>query len=322
MPNDELDVLLQAESWLLSGQKVVLLVVTKTVGSAPRPTGSFMVVSAEGRWAGSISGGCVEQAIFERLHKQFPSTPEIVRYGEHGKWMSQRLMPCGGTLELLIEPLAAGSLQPVLEALQQGKLIARHLDLQTAQVSFHPVADRQVVRRQGETLIRVFGAQWRLILIGATHIARYIAEMAPGLNFATVVCEPRVEHVANWLVPDIEIDTRMPDEVVVARVTDAQCAVVALTHDPRLDDLAILEALPSAAFYVGVLGSTRTNAKRRARLAELGIAGSQLARLHGPVGLDIGSRTPAEIALSILSELVLARRNWRDSMHRQENKQE
>lgn len=309
MPNDDLDVLLQAESWLASGQKVVLLVITKTVGSAPRPAGSLMAICADGRWRGSVSGGCVEQDIFELLQNSFPSKPEMLRYGEHGKLESRRLMPCGGTLKLVVEPLTADSLQPVLEALQRNESIERHLDLQTAQVSFHPVSDRQILRLNGHTLIRVFGSQWHLLLIGATHISRYVAEMAQGLDLDIVVCEPRIEHVDNWSMPGIEVDTGMPDDVVAARITDVQCAVVALTHDPKLDDLAMLEALSSPAFYVGVLGSARTNAKRRARLTELGISAAQLARLHGPVGLDIGSRTPAEIAISILSELILERKN-------------
>ncbi|VAW92815.1 Xanthine and CO dehydrogenases maturation factor, XdhC/CoxF family [hydrothermal vent metagenome] len=313
MSKDDLDVVVQAESWLAAGQKVVLLIVTKTLGSAPRPVGSLMAICADGAWIGSVSGGCVEQDIFELLQNRFPSKPETLRYGEHGKQASRRLMPCGGTLELIVEPLTAGSLQPVLEALHRKESIERHLELASAKVSFHPVSRQQPLRLSDGTLIRVFGSQWRLLLIGATHISRYIAEMAQGLDFDVVVCEPRIEHVDNWPMLGIEVDTSMPDDVVAERITDVQCAVVALTHDPKLDDLAMLEALPSPAFYVGVLGSTQTNAKRRVRLAALGITDSQLARLHGPVGLDIGSRTPAEIAISILSELILARKNWLDS---------
>ncbi len=305
MSSDDLEVLVQAESWLASGQKVALLIVAKTFGSSPRPPGSLMAICADGSWAGSVSGGCVEQDVFERLRRKFPSTPEILCYGEHGKSALRRLLPCGGTLELVVEPLATGSLQPVLETLHQRKLIERHLDLKSGKVSFHPVSNRQTLKFTGQTLIRVFGPQWRLLLIGATHISRYVAEMAQGLGFEIVICEPRAEYTAVWAIPGIEIDTGMPDDVVKNRITDDQCAVVGLTHDPKLDDLALLEALPSSAFYVGALGSSQTHAKRYERLTDFGMTKDQLTRLHGPVGLAIGSRTPAEIAISILSELIM-----------------
>lgn len=310
MSNDDLEVLIQASNWIASGQKVALLMVAKTFGSSPRPAGSLMAICTDGSWTGSVSGGCVEQDVIELLRNRFPSTPEILRYGEHGKPESRRLLPCGGTLELIVEPLTVDSLQPVLEALHRRKSIARHLDLDSGKVSFHPVSDSQTLRLNAHTLIRVFGPQWRLLLIGATHVSRYVAEMAQSLGFDIVVCEPRVEYAVSWPISEIEIDTGMPDDVVTARITDVHCAVVALTHDPKLDDLALLEALASSAFYVGVLGSTRTNVVRRERLAELGISSAQLARLHGPVGLDIGSRTPAEIAISILSELIMERKNF------------
>ena len=305
MLSDDLEVLVQAESWLASGQKVALLIVAKTFGSSLRSAGSLMAICADGRWTGSVSGSCVEEDIFELLRNKFPSTLEVLRYGEHTKSMRQRLLPCGGMLELVIEPLSRESLQPVLEALHQRKSIERHLDLESAKVSFHPVSNRQTFKFTGQTLIRVFGPQWRLLLIGATHISRYVAEMAQSLGFEIVVCEPRAEYATVWAISGIEIDTRMPDDVVKNRITDDRCAVVALTHDPKLDDLAILEALPSSAFYVGVLGSSQTHAKRCERLADFGMTKNQLARLHGPVGLAIGSRTPAEIAISILSELIM-----------------
>ncbi len=321
MSRDDLEVLVQAESWLTSGQKVALLVVAKTFGSSPRPAGSLMAICADGSWTGSVSGGCVEQDVFELLRNRFPSTPEILRYGEHGKSASQQLLPCGGKLELVVEPLSTDSLQPVLDALHRRESIERHLDLDSGKVSFYPVSDRQTVRFTDHTLIRIFGPQWRLLLIGATHVSQYVAEMAKSLNFDIIVCEPRAEHAVTWPISGIEIDTGMPDDVVKARITDAQCAVVALTHDPKLDDLAMLEALPSSAFYVGVLGSMRTNAKRRKRLAEFGISETQLARLHGPVGLNIGSRTPAEIAISILSELIMEKKNLTTSFDKCEKDQ-
>lgn len=325
MSNDDLEVLEQTEHWLASGNKVALLVVAKTFGSSPRPTGSLMAICADGNWVGSVSGGCVEQDVFEHLHNNFPSTPEILRYGKSGKPDLRQLLPCGGSLELVVEPLtplSSGSLQPILSALHRRQSIERHLDLDSAKVSVHPVSNRQTTPFDGHTLIKIFGPKLRLLLIGATHVSRYVAEMAQGLDFEVIVCEPRAEYAANWPLSDIQIDTGMPDDVVKTCITDAHCAVVALTHDPKLDDLAILEALPSSAFYVGALGSTRTNTKRRERLAEFDLSKTQLASLHGPVGLNIGSRTPAEIAISILSEIILEKKNLTAWISKHEKEQD
>jgi xanthine dehydrogenase accessory factor len=209
----------------------------------------------------------------------------------------------------LIEPLASAEpLHTILRALDQRTLIARRVCLATGEASLHPAAAATEFSFDGTTVTKVFGPGWRLVLIGAGQLSRYVAEMAAALDYEVIVCDPRAEYARSWLVTSARLDARMPDDAVRALAQDGRTAVVALTHDPKLDDLALLEALGSPAFYVGALGSRANNSKRRARLRELGIAPAALARLHGPVGLPIGSRTPAEIAISILAEITAVRR--------------
>lgn len=311
MDNANLEVLKEAQHWLDSGDKVALLTLVKTLGSSPRPTGSLMAINSDGSWVGSISGGCVEQDVLEQLGRRFPHKPIILHYGEGGSLNSQRLLPCGGGLELIVEPLDRNTLHPVIEALQLRQHIQRHLNLSTGQVSFHygqSLQDRQETTKIiDDVLIQEFGSRVSLLLIGATYISRYIVEMAPALDFNVIVCEPRPEYVESWPLSNIEVKTMKPEDMVQEYVQDEYYAIVALTHDQGLDDETVLAALASKAFYIGVLGSQRTIALRRERLVDEGVTYDQLRRLHGPVGLPIGSHTPAEIAISILSELILER---------------
>jgi xanthine dehydrogenase accessory factor len=314
MESADSEVLATAAAWLGQGRGVWLVTVAKTWGSSPRPAGSLMAVCDDMRFVGSVSGGCVEDDLAARLAARvLPVTqPRIESYGVTAEQTHRFGLPCGGRLDLVIETLTTDEpLHVILRRMDERQLIARRLCLATGEASLYPARRDELFHFDGVNLTKVFGPAWRLVLIGAGQLSRYVAEMAAVLDYHVIVCDPREEYAAAWQVQGAELDTRMPDDVVREKATDTRSAVVALTHDPKLDDMALMEALASRTFYVGALGSRANNAKRRVRLATLGVPSDALARLHGPVGLPIGSRTPAEIAIAILAELTAARHGIR-----------
>jgi xanthine dehydrogenase accessory factor len=232
-----------------------------------------------------------------------------VKYGIGAEEAQRFGLPCGGTLELVLEPVAAGTRLPeLLERLARGEVVRRVLDLKTGAVALEPPGEADVLALTDATLVTTHGPRWRLLLIGAGQMTQYLAEMARALDYEVLVCDPREEYAAEWQVAGTRLLRGMPDDIVAEVAPDAHTAVIALTHDPKLDDLALMEALASRAFYVGAIGSRVNQAKRKQRLAEhFGVTPAQLARLHGPVGLKNGARTPPEIAVSILAELTAER---------------
>jgi len=217
-------------------------------------------------------------------------------------------LPCGGRLQLVLEPVAdRAAMAELLERVERHELVARTLDMETGKVSLGPATRSDVLGFDGRTLRSVHGPRWRLLIIGAGQLSKYLAQMAQALDYHVTVCDPREEYAGTWDVPGAGVDRSMPDDVVVAMNLDSRSAVVAVTHDPKLDDLALIEALKSPAFYVGALGSRLNTRKRRERLAGFDLSQAELARLHGPVGLRIGSKTPPEIAVSILAEITAVR---------------
>ena len=264
----------------------------------------------DARFVGSVSGGCVEDDLSARLAAQGARLvlPRIENYGVTPEQNHRFGLPCGGRLDLVVEKLASAEpLRVMLRAMDQRRLTARRVCLATGEVSLHTAKRDAAFHFDGENLVKVFGPAWRLVLIGAGQLSRFVAQMAQALDYEVIVCDPRAEYAAQWKVADAMLDTRSPDDVVRERVRDVRSAVLALTHEPKLDDLALMEALVSPAFYVGALGSRANTEKRRARLASLDLPRDAIARLHGPVGLPIGSRTPAEIAVAILAELTAVR---------------
>jgi xanthine dehydrogenase accessory factor len=214
-------------------------------------------------------------------------------------------LPCGGTLELVIEPLTqASGIDRVCEALGRGAIVARTLEVATGRADVAHATATDGVRFDGERLVTVHGPRYRMLVIGAGQLSSYLASMAVGLDYRVTVCDPRETYTDEWSVPGTEVVRTMPDDAVLDMKLDRRSAVVALTHDPKLDDLALMEALKTPAFYVGAIGSRRNNAARRERLREFDLSEAQLARLHGPAGIYIGSRTPPEIAISILAEVT------------------
>jgi len=311
MRSADREVLETAAGWLDAGFAVYLVTVARTWGSSPRPPGSLLVVRADdARFAGSVSGGCVEDDLSARLAAGGASQmmPRIESYGVTPDQTHRFGLPCGGRLDLVVEQLdSAAPLRTLLRAMDARQLITRHLYLATGEVGLHAAERAQDFFFDGENLIQVFGPAWRLLLIGAGQLSRFVAQMAQALDYEVIVCDPREEYAAQWQAADAVLDPRSPDEAVREFARDARTAVIALTHEPKLDDLALMEALISPAFYVGALGSRTYNAKRRARLAGLELPPAAIARLRGPVGLPIGSRTPAEIAVAILAELTAVR---------------
>ncbi len=318
MDSADLEVLRQGVAWLESGQLICLVTVVETYGSSPRPPGAMLAVSSSGSFVGSLSGGCVEDDLIGKLTRDRPAGTDVRAYGIEGDEARRMGLPCGGTLRLVVEPIADPQrLRPALEAVRNRKLIARVLHLRDDRIEFRPADRYTEFRFDGERFVSVFGPQWRLLIIGAGQTSAFLARMAQALGYEILVCDPRAEYADLWQVPGTEWRDGMPDDVVRALEPDVRTAVIALTHDPRLDDLALLEALVSDAFYVGALGSMKSNAKRRSRLGEhFGLSRKQLERLHGPVGLPLGGRMPAEIAVAVLAELTAERHGRRFELAR------
>ncbi|MCC7546445.1 MAG: XdhC family protein [Burkholderiales bacterium] len=311
MDSVDLQVLKSSAQWLAEGHAVVLATVVETWGSAPRPAGALLSVRDDGLVAGSVSGGCVEDDLIDRIRKQdlAGDRPELTVYGISKEEAARFGLPCGGQLRIVLEPVPdARWLHQLLERVGRRELVARELDMATGQVRLSSAArSDDITAFDGKTLKTVHGPRWRLLVIGAGQISHYLAQMALALDYSVVVCDPREEYANTWTVSGCEFTRGMPDDVIAGLDLDTHSAVVAVTHDPKLDDLALIEALKSAAFYVGALGSRLNTARRKQRLAEFDLSSEELDRLHGPVGLRIGSKTPPEIAVSILAEMTAVR---------------
>jgi xanthine dehydrogenase accessory factor len=315
MDNVDLQILRQVVSWRAAGHRVVMGTVTRTWGSAPRPVGSVVAVRDDGAIAGSVSGGCIEDDLIERTkaHALSAEKPEVVRYGVSGDEAARFGLPCGGTLELVLEPLAGHSrVEALLDMLKDGQWVRRELQLATGEVALAPASGADVVVLDETRLVSTHGPNWRLMIVGAGQMTHYLAQMAQALDYQVLVCDPREEYAPAEPQPGVKYLRDMPDDAVQGMRPDPHTAVIALTHDPKLDDLALMEALRSPAFYVGAIGSRVNQAKRKQRLAEhFGMTEAELHRLHGPVGIKNGARTPPEIAVSILAELTAVRYGWR-----------
>jgi xanthine dehydrogenase accessory factor len=307
MDSIDLEVLKTSAAWVAAGHRAELVTVIKTWGSSPRPIGATLAICDDGCVVGSVSGGCIEDDLIARVreHGITRSVPEIVSYGITADEAHRFGLPCGGTIELAIEPLGPHSrIAELLDMLEQRQLAERRLDLDTGAVALVPVSAGSVLELRGRELVTQHGPRWRLLIIGAGQLSRFLAQIASAMDYHVTVCDPREEYRAGWQVDGVQLVHAMPDDLVLEMKLDHRSAVVALTHDPKLDDLALMEALKSDAFYVGAIGSRVNNAKRRERLLQFDVSEQQLAKLHGPIGLYIGSKTPAEIAISILAEMT------------------
>lgn len=321
MENLDLRVLRTLRDWRLKGRHALLATVVRTWGSSPRPVGSIMALCQDATVVGSVSGGCIEDDLIDRYtdvnaqvtpnaagsgHAIPCGAPEFVKYGVTADEAHRFGLPCGGTLELMLEydpeekPLSA-----LIAALEAGQLMQRSVRLADGRATIVQTSAPAELTLSPTELTNTFGPEYRMLLIGAGQLAEYLAIMAQFNGFSVSVCDPRNEYRGTWSVPSVELLSAMPDDVVKAFKPDRRSCVVALTHDPKLDDLALLEALQSDAFYVGAIGSRRNNEARRARMMEhFGETELSLSRLRGPIGIYIGSKTPPEIAVSVMAEIL------------------
>ena len=312
MNSIDVEVIRSAMDWMNRGHRVVMGTVVRTWGSSPRPPGSLMVIRDDGQVAGSVSGGCIEDDLIERVRRGELALrlPQSTTYGASAEDAQRFGLPCGGTVQIVLEPLGAQSLlRELLSSIEQHQVVSRRLEMATGMVAMRSMSEGDAVRFNGVSLETVHGPRLRLLIIGAGQLSRYLAAMAVMLDYRVTICDPRSEYHEGWDVMEgVTLSSQMPDDLVIAMNLDARSAVVAVTHDPKLDDLALMEALKTPAFYVGALGSRRNNDARRERLREFDVSAAEVAALRGPVGLNLRGLTPPEIALSIISEMTAVHR--------------
>ncbi len=304
------DVLEHAIRWQSEGHGVELITVVKTFGSSPRPVGSLAAVRHDGHMVGSVSGGCIEKQLVEQIRSGHNPAP--ITYNVTDAEAKRFGLMCGGSIELLFENVSENSkLSELQQRLNRNQRTTRHLHVATGEVTLNDAAEQDQFHFDGESLINILGANYHLIIIGANELSRFTVEFAQAVDFEVSVIEPREEFNASWPIPTPTPINQMPDDAVIELARHEHCGVLALTHDPNLDDLALLEALTKNLFYVGALGSTRSHEKRLARLRHFDAPENKLDTIHAPIGVNIGSRTASEIAISIVAELVKLRAEHR-----------
>ncbi len=301
-------------TWLRSGETAWLCTIVEIAGSSPRPLGTLMACASGGPQSGSLSGGCVEEDLIERLRSARAATtgPEVCSYGLSAEENERLGLPCGGRLSVLVEPMREDThgahIDALLGALAARRCVMREVRLTDGMCRAADTGGVAPLAMTDGMLRHTLGPRFRLLLIGAGQLAQSLSLLASMLDYRVVVCDPRRQAIDAWRGPEVELVCAMPDDFLRAAAVDRYTAVITLTHDPRIDDMALMEALGLDAFYVGALGSPRTSAKRRERLRQLDLADEQIARLRAPVGLPIGSKQPLEIAIAILAELIELRR--------------
>lgn len=306
-----------ALDWHRAGRRVALATVVQTWGSAPRPVGSQLLIDADGAMEGSVSGGCVEGAVIvEAMDAVEDGKSRLLEFGVSDDEAFAVGLACGGEIKVLVEPVGGAMPVGILEELVARRARAEPVAYvtalnggipQLAEVAAFPDRfrmDQSGILEDGATFVGIHNPPLRMVVVGAVHIAQHLIPIAQACGYAVTLIDPRPAFGSEARFPGVTIADDWPDEALAALKPDARTAIVTLTHDPRLDDPAIRTALGSDVFYIGCLGSTRTHAKRVARLEEAGFNAAQIARLHAPVGLNIGGRQPAEIAVSIMAEVI------------------
>lgn len=313
MNGQNLSVIRDVEAWLGAGQSVWLCTILETWGSSPRPAGSWLAVNADGQWSGSVSGGCLEEDLIGRCRGGGISAPMELDYGVTDDDREHFQLPCGGRIHLLVEPLTPdphlSHASALRQALDQRQAVTRQVSLTTGicTTAANTMAPKATVSVVDEQVYHNLAPRCRVLLVGAGEVARYVVEFGTAADFDMALCEPREAFAGGWRHPTVALQQALPDDLVSRDYGDAFSAVLALAHDPRVDDMALLAALGQDSFYIGAMGSERTSASRRERLASLGLSEQQLARLNAPIGVNIPSKTPAEIAISIVADLIRAR---------------
>ena len=294
-------VLTAARTW--QGEPMAIATVISTWGSAPRPRGSHMLVHADGRFEGSVSGGCVENDILQAAAEVIAGAPFQVRnYGVADAAAWEVGLPCGGEIAVMVQPVSAEGFDPELfdriaEARDAGGALTVTTDLATGHSDARPI-------ETGQVFVNRYDPPRRLLIVGAVQIAQALAQLAAPLGIEIIVIDPRARFLTEERFPGVALDDRWPDEAVAAYRPGPSTAVVTLSHDIKIDDPALVAALATDAAYVGALGSRKSHAARRERLAAAGVAAADIDRIDAPVGIDIGAIGPSEIALSIAAAMV------------------
>lgn len=313
MHSVQLQVLQCVSDWSAAGVQCWLCTIVGTIGSSPRPVGSLLACNAHGEQSGSLSGGCVEEDLLERIKAGTlaASGPELIEYGVTAEENERLGLPCGGRLHVLVQGIGTddnGWLHRVLDALAQRRCTRRRLDRLSGITTVSDAPGFEPLVLEQEALEQSFGPSMRMLLVGCGQLSQSLAELALSMDYEVMVTDPREHMLAQWSGPPVPLLSGMPDDVLLAQADDEHSVIITLTHDPRIDDMALMAALESDAWYVGALGSQRTTDQRTERLRLLGISERGISRLHAPVGLPIGSKTPMEIAIAIMAELTQLRR--------------
>ena len=298
---------------LQSLQNPWLITITKTIGSSPRPVGSLVAFKPDGSQTGSVSGGCVEEDLIARLLAGEFDGPQVhvIEYGVSAEDNEKWGLPCGGRLELAVQQLDEKDvdwIEQALDAVISRQVMARAVDLRTGETQLELSAQFTALQQDETRLHHCFGPRHRLLLVGAGQLAASLSTLALAMDYEVLLGDSREWALDQWQGPNVQKVLGLPDDVVRQHGNDDQCAIITLSHDPRVDDMALMEALETNAWYVGALGSVRTTATRLDRLRKLGLSEAALNRLHAPVGLAIGSKTAMEIAIAIMAQLTQLRR--------------
>jgi len=319
MQSSQQQIISHVATWLHSQKPVWLCTILKTWGSSPRPIGAMMACTLDGELVGSISGGCIEEDFLEQLRDgslkaeyDKNGKPFLVKYGMTAEEQARLKLPCGGQLHVLLEYIDPTSANQQVFARLAADLgnhtkVSRLVDLETGAITANEQSNDQAVVIEGQLMTHSLSPMYRLLLLGAGDVAKFVAEMALALEYDVTLCDPRPNYLDNWHVDGVEVTSRLPDDVVRERFSNPYSGIIALAHDPRVDDMALMEALKTTAFYIGAMGSERTSANRRERLPELGLSETEIARLYAPIGFQIDSKTPAEIAISIMAQVTAVR---------------
>ena len=279
----------------------------------------MMACTMDGELVGSISGGCIEEDFLEQLRDgslktQYDkeSKPFIVKYGVTVEEQARLKLPCGGQLHVLLEYIDSSEqtcevFQRLAGDLENHTKVSRLVDLNNGAISAEAQSSEDAVVIDGAVMTHSLSPMYRLLILGAGDVAKFVAEMAIALEYDVMLCDPRPDYLDNWYVPGVETTAQLPDDVVRERFSNPYSGIIALAHDPRVDDMALMEALKTNAFYIGAMGSVKTSAARRERLPELGLSFDEIDRLHAPIGFQINSKTPAEIAISVMAEITSVR---------------
>lgn len=320
MQSSQQQIISHVRDWLDQDKPVWLCTILKTWGSSPRPIGAMMACTLDGKLVGSISGGCIEEDFLEQLrdgslkaqYEEQGGQPMKIRYGVTEEEQARLRLPCGGQLHVLLEYIEPSDenravFKRLCHDLENHTSASRIIDLKSGAISACDESSEEAVVIEDGIMTHSLSPMYRLLLLGAGDVARYVAELALALEYDVTLCDPRPKYLDNWFVEGVETTSRLPDDVVRERFSNPYSGIIALAHDPRVDDMALMEALKTDAFYVGAMGSERTSAARRERLPELGLDREEIDSLYAPIGFQIDSKTPAEIAIAIMAEVTAVR---------------